>query len=974
MSMHFLRSLHQSLFPNAGKAKKPRRRRVYRRSLAMESLESRQMLSATPLANLSVSQNTGEKPQSKVFEYAGQWWTVMPNSTGTWVFRLDGTNWTPTQQITTNKSVHADVKLVGDVAHVLLYSGTSSQLASLQYDAGPDNRFEPWSLRPQLVNVGLSSGSETATLDVDSMGRMWIAYDPGNRVEVRYSDGLYTNWSAPITVESGISSDDISAIIAMPNNTIGVMWSNQSTKKFGFKIHEDAAAASAWSALETPAMQWVTSVGGSFADDHIHLAVTSDGTLYAAIKTSYDSSSKPEIMLLIRRPNGTWDNAYTVDGVGTRPIVVVNEAAGKLIVAYSPRDGGGDTVYRESPLGNISFGTKQVLIPGSNNNVTSTKYTSSNEIVFLAGSSSTARGVRFSFDTGAPPVVNLPPVVNAGTDRSTVLGTPVAIDGTVSDDGQPTPASLSTLWTRVSGTGAVTFGNASAVDTTATFDAVGTYVLRLTASDGLRSTVDDVTVTVTAPTQPGTDPPPDPPSGTPTQIAFQDGLFPYVSYAGTSDTKISSGSPTTNYETATTFDIDGSPSDIAALLKWDVSAIPTGSMVVSAAIDLYLTNSTKQNFEVYALQKAWDELSATWQRFAMGNNWAGAGATGSDDHGSSALGQLGPGGTGIQRIELNATGLAAVQSWIDDSQSNFGVILQDYAASDGVDFYSSEYATAARRPKLVINYETPAAGGGGSAPLASSSSLPNTPGIQWELMEEFSDEFNGMALDEAKWDTVYKNWTGRDPGMFDSTNVNVAGGYLQLDVNLPTAGTLPSNKQYTTASVNTTGGDLGSVPREILYGFFELRAKSMNAKTTSAFWLFNNTPQHWTEIDAMELVYTKARSVPTNLHVIRENGVTVSQQFPAILAFDDANIPSGETHFNSFHTYGLDWNVNTIDWYIDGVLVRSMPNDRWHQPLYLNITNSIQDFNGLPTGSELAAAAPFLVDYIRVYKAMPTTV
>jgi beta-glucanase (GH16 family) len=106
--------------------------------------------------------------------------------------------------------------------------------------------------------------------------------------------------------------------------------------------------------------------------------------------------------------------------------------------------------------------------------------------------------------------------------------------------------------------------------------------------------------------------------------------------------------------------------------------------------------------------------------------------------------------------------------------------------------------------------------------------------------------------------------------------------------------------------------------------------------------------------------------------VIRENSVAVSEQHPAILSFNDANVPSGQTHSNSFHTYGLDWNANTIDWYIDGVMVRSVSNDRWHQPLYLNITNSIQDFNGLPTGSELTAAAPFLVDYIRVYKAIPT--
>jgi hypothetical protein len=819
MTKNFLHSLQQSLFPNASNARKPKRRRSHRRSLAMESLESRQMLSITPLQALSTAENTGEKPQSKVFEYASQWWTVMPNSSGTWVFRLDGNSWTPTQQITTKDSVHADVKLVGDLAHVLLYDDSSSQLATLQYDAGPDNRFEPWSLRPQLVNLGLPSGTETATLDIDSTGRMWIAYDPGSRIDVRYSDGLYTNWSAPITVESGIKSDDLAAIIAMPGNQIGVMWSNQNTKRFGFKVHQDGTAPNAWSSLETPALQWVTSVGGAIADDHLNLAVTSDGTLYAAVKTGYDSSSRPEIALLVRRPNGVWDNLYQVDTKGTRPIVVVNEAAGKLIVAYSPSDSGGDTVYKESPLGTISFSARKTLISGSNNNVTSTKYTSSNEIVFLAGSSSTARGVRFSFDTGVTQVVNLPPVVNAGPDRSTVLGTAVSLDGTVSDDGQPTPASLATSWTKVSGPGTVTFGNASNIDTTANFSLVGTYVLRLTANDGQYSRFDDVTVTVSAvpvanlppsvnsgndrsgvagtpvaldgtvsddgqPTPasltttwsktsgPGTvtfgnlnavdttatfsaagtyvlrltandgqlttfdeitftvspaSQTPDPtPTAEPTQIAFQDGLFPYVSYAGTTDTKIASGKATTNYGTATTFDVDGDP-DIAALLRWDVSAIPTGSIIVSAAIDLYVTNSTKQNYEVYALQRAWDELSATWQRFVSNSSWSGAGATGSADHGSAVLGQLGPGGTGIQRITLNAAGIAAVQAWINDPNSNFGIILQDYAASDGMDFYSSEYSTAARRPKLVINYETPAPVGGGAQGLTSQEEPTDPP-------------------------------------------------------------------------------------------------------------------------------------------------------------------------------------------------------------------------------------------------------
>ena len=69
--------------------------------------------------------------------------------------------------------------------------------------------------------------------------------------------------------------------------------------------------------------------------------------------------------------------------------------------------------------------------------------------------------------------------------------------GTVTDDGQPDPpASVTTTWTRLSGPGSVTFADAASLDTTATFDAVGTYVLQLEAFDGLFTITDTVTVHV----------------------------------------------------------------------------------------------------------------------------------------------------------------------------------------------------------------------------------------------------------------------------------------------------------------------------------------------------------------------------------------------------------------------------------------------------------------------------------------------
>jgi uncharacterized protein YjiK len=93
---------------------------------------------------------------------------------------------------------------------------------------------------------------------------------------------------------------------------------------------------------------------------------------------------------------------------------------------------------------------------------------------------------------------NMPPMANAGPDQTISLPANALLDGTVSDDGLPNPPGiLTTTWSQVSGPGSVIFGNPNAVDTTASFSAVGAYILRLTTSDGQLSSSDDVTITVT---------------------------------------------------------------------------------------------------------------------------------------------------------------------------------------------------------------------------------------------------------------------------------------------------------------------------------------------------------------------------------------------------------------------------------------------------------------------------------------------
>jgi RHS repeat-associated protein len=103
-----------------------------------------------------------------------------------------------------------------------------------------------------------------------------------------------------------------------------------------------------------------------------------------------------------------------------------------------------------------------------------------------------------------PALGNAAPVVSAGADQAITLPATASLNGTASDDGLPSPpGAMSLSWTKVSGPGTVTFDSPASVATTASFDAAGTYVLRLTASDGSLVASDEVQVTIS-----GTEPPP----------------------------------------------------------------------------------------------------------------------------------------------------------------------------------------------------------------------------------------------------------------------------------------------------------------------------------------------------------------------------------------------------------------------------------------------------------------------------------
>ena len=105
--------------------------------------------------------------------------------------------------------------------------------------------------------------------------------------------------------------------------------------------------------------------------------------------------------------------------------------------------------------------------------------------------------LHIDYSSGSQGPTNSAPVVSAGADAAVTRPAAASLAGSGTDDGVPNPpAQVTTTWTKVSGPGTVTFADAAAASTTATFSASGSYVLRLTGSDGQLQATDDVAVTV----------------------------------------------------------------------------------------------------------------------------------------------------------------------------------------------------------------------------------------------------------------------------------------------------------------------------------------------------------------------------------------------------------------------------------------------------------------------------------------------
>lgn len=231
--------------------------------------------------------------------------------------------------------------------------------------------------------------------------------------------------------------------------------------------------------------------------------------------------------------------------------------------------------------------------------------------------------------------------------------------------------------------------------------------------------------------------------------------------------------------------------------------------------------------------------------------------------------------------------------------------------------------------------------------LAAASPAPEPPAPGWRLV--WSDEFDGTALDPAKWVAAEDCWGGGNqerqcyrPG---PANHRVHDGVLDIVARreastgpafpadqrtTPDRARAQATKPYTSARLSTAGR------ASWRYGRIEVRARLPQGQGTwPAIWML---PEDWAyggwarsgEIDIMEAVNLGEPCAECTggvenrtLGTIHFGGEPPRNRY--ITA--DTAIPGAR---DGFHTYAIEWDAERIIWFVDGRRFATRAAHEWH--------------------------------------------
>lgn len=231
----------------------------------------------------------------------------------------------------------------------------------------------------------------------------------------------------------------------------------------------------------------------------------------------------------------------------------------------------------------------------------------------------------------------------------------------------------------------------------------------------------------------------------------------------------------------------------------------------------------------------------------------------------------------------------------------------------------------------------------------------------WTLA--WADEFNGTALDGAKWNIeVNGNGGGNNELQYYTArpeNIRVTGGELVIEARKEAY----MGKQYTSGRITTQN------KASWQFGRMEARMKIPTGKGTwPAFWMLGNSISTvgWPasgEIDIMEHVNSEAM-IHGTIHWSDPNNV-----------YANYGGPSGSLDYSQYHVYAVEWDTAAIRWYVDGTKFHEVNiaggingTSEFQSPFFLLFNLAVGgNWPGSPDASTVFPHQ-MRVDYVRVYR------
>jgi len=183
------------------------------------------------------------------------------------------------------------------------------------------------------------------------------------------------------------------------------------------------------------------------------------------------------------------------------------------------------------------------------------------------------------------------------------------------------------------------------------------------------------------------------------EVSFQNGDA--NGYTGTQDTEIYLGGPGVFRGDESYFSTHNgySHSPKRALIKFTdifgsgASQIELGSSITTATLRLR-AGGNGDTCKFYLVKTSWDE-STTWSTFGT------AGGTAGIDYDATLIDSTVINSNTYYDFDVKD----AVQAWSDELTANYGLLIMPTGSQQTSDFWSSEQATLADRPELIVDFD-----------------------------------------------------------------------------------------------------------------------------------------------------------------------------------------------------------------------------------------------------------------------------